>query len=70
MPMSDPKTTDLLARIAAAVGRIEAVANTPKPPASPTANGALQDLEARHALLRSEANGALSALNAIIEQAK
>jgi hypothetical protein len=68
--MADTKTTDLLARIAAAVSRIEAVASAPKPSSPPSFNGALQDLEARHALLRSEATGALSALNAMIEQAK
>jgi hypothetical protein len=67
--MGESTTSALMARIAAAVGRIEAAESKPRSLSGSASSGALQALDARHHALRAEAEGALAALDAVLREA-
>ncbi|MEY3703253.1 MAG: hypothetical protein RLZZ561_873 [Pseudomonadota bacterium] len=69
--MSDQRLNTALGRIAAALDRIEQVADRPLPQteSSDTSAAELASLQERHAKLKEEATIALSALDAVLARA-
>ena len=69
--MSDQRLNTALGRIAAALDRIEQVADRPLPQteSSDTSAAELGSLQERHAKLKEEATIALSALDAVLARA-